>query len=108
MVLQNSGRYRPESSVAGDDGGGGGDDGGGKTDVRLREAHDNDEIDVKYGFERVNAKAAGQPEMTGYLLNMHSNEIVDEDKRLLAAVDFYFITEEGGRFKVCLILFVCL
>ena len=37
--------------------------------------------------------------MTGYLLNMHSTEIVDEDKRLLAAVDFYFVTEEGNRFK---------
>ena len=37
--------------------------------------------------------------MTGYLLNMHSTEVVDEDKRLLAAVDFYFVTEEGNRFK---------
>ena len=41
----------------------------------------------------------GSEPMTGYLLNMHSTEVVDEDKRLLAAVDFYFVTEEGNRFK---------
>ena len=92
MVLQNSGRYRPDAGVLDN-----GEDGG-KTDVRLREAHDNDEIDTKYGFDRANGKVG--PEMTGFLLNMHSTEIVDEDKRLLAAVDFYFVTEEGGRFKV--------
>ena len=31
---------------------------------------------------------------------MHATEVVDEDKRLLAAVDFYFIQEDGKRFKV--------
>ena len=44
-------------------------------------------------------RSPGSEPMTGYLLNMHSTEVVDEDKRLLAAVDFYFVTEEGNRFK---------
>ena len=51
MVLQNSGRYRPpdlKEDVGGDE--------EGKTDIRLREAHDNDEIDSKYGFDRVRSR----------------------------------------------------
>ena len=35
-----------------------------------------------------------------YLINMHACEVVDADKRLLAAVDYYFIQEDGKRFKV--------
>ncbi|XP_044265120.1 DNA polymerase epsilon catalytic subunit 1 isoform X2 [Tribolium madens] len=31
---------------------------------------------------------------------MHASEILDEDKRLVAAVDFYFMEEDGARFKV--------
>ena len=52
MVLQNSGRYRPPDQK--EDAGGGDEEG--KTDIRLREAHDNDEIDAKYGFERVKSR----------------------------------------------------
>ena len=37
-----------------------------------------------------------------YLQNMHSTEILDEDKRLIAAVDYYFIQMDGARFKVSL------
>lgn len=29
-------------------------------------------------------------------------EILDEDKRLISAVDYYFIQEDGSRFKVTL------
>ena len=35
-----------------------------------------------------------------YLINMHATEVVDQDKRLLAAVDYYFMQEDGKRFKV--------
>ena len=28
-------------------------------------------------------------------------DIMDEDKRLVSAVDYYFIEDDGGRFKVC-------
>lgn len=28
-------------------------------------------------------------------------EILDEDKRMISAVDYYFIQEDGSRFKVC-------
>ena len=48
MRLLNSGHA--------DFGKGGGDPDEGKTDLRLREAHDNDEIDSKYGFDRVRSR----------------------------------------------------
>ncbi|XP_063000312.1 DNA polymerase epsilon catalytic subunit A [Elgaria multicarinata webbii] len=41
-------------------------------------------------------------ERTGWLINMHPTEILDEDKRLVSAVDYYFIQEDGSRFKVAL------
>ena len=31
---------------------------------------------------------------------MLQTEILDEDKRLRSAVDFYFLEEDGSRFKV--------
>jgi len=68
-----------------------------KTDLRVKESRDNDIIDSKYGFDRMTTG-----EKTAYLLNMHSTEVVDEDMRLLAAVDYYFIQEDGSRFKVSL------
>ncbi len=94
MVLANTGAYRPDPSSGA--GPGGGED---KTDLRLRESRDNDAIDLKYGFERISDQVR---EETGYLLNMHSTEVLDEDRRLVAAVDYYFLQEDGARFKVSL------
>ena len=82
MVLQNSGRLTTESVEP-------------KTDVRLLETQNVEAIDSKYGFERINSDF-GREEV-GYLINMHATEVVDEDKRLLAAVDYYFIKEDGKR-----------
>ena len=101
MVLQNSGRYKSEKRTdyqgASGSGGGGDDDGAGdaKTDLRVRNSRDNDNIDKKFGFVRINADF-GREEV-GYLINMHSTEIIDDDKRLVAAVDYYFIQEDGAR-----------
>ncbi|KAJ7309582.1 hypothetical protein JRQ81_007634 [Phrynocephalus forsythii] len=65
---------------------------------RLERSQRTDKIDAQFGFERL--KEPG--EKTGWLINMHPTEIVDEDKRLVSAVDYYFIQEDGGRFKVAL------
>ncbi|XP_018009711.1 DNA polymerase epsilon catalytic subunit A isoform X2 [Hyalella azteca] len=70
--------------------------GEGGSDLRLQTALENDAIDLKYGFGRYKEHS----EKVGWLLNMHSTEILDEDKRLLSAVDFYFLEEDGSRFKV--------
>ncbi|KAF5297091.1 hypothetical protein FQA39_LY02671 [Lamprigera yunnana] len=66
------------------------------SELRLRQATENDAIDSKYGFDRVR----DVQERTGFLLNMHTNEILDEDKRLISAVDYYFMEEDGTRFKI--------
>ncbi len=64
-----------------------------RTDVRVKESRENDIIDSKYGFDRMTLG-----EKTAYLINMHSTEVIDdEDKRLMAAVDYYFIQEDGAR-----------
>ena len=70
----------------------GGDREDDRTDVRQKESRENDIIDSKYGFDRMSVG-----ERTGYLINMHSTEIIDDDKRLIAAVDYYFIQEDGAR-----------
>ncbi|KAG9339579.1 hypothetical protein JZ751_023470 [Albula glossodonta] len=54
-------------------------------------------MDGRFGFERM--KEPG--EKTGWLINMHPTEILDDDKRLISAVDYYFIQEDGNRFKNC-------
>ena len=65
-----------------------------RTDVRQKESRDNDIIDSKYGFDRMSVG-----EKTAYLINMHSTEIIDADKRLIAAVDYFFIQEDGSRYE---------
>ncbi|XP_048370765.1 DNA polymerase epsilon catalytic subunit A [Sphaerodactylus townsendi] len=65
---------------------------------RLERSQWTDKIDGQFGFERMKEPA----ERTGWLINMHPTEILDEDKRLVSAVDYYFIQEDGSRFKVAL------
>ncbi|PNJ05586.1 POLE isoform 8 [Pongo abelii] len=64
---------------------------------RLERSQWTDKMDLRFGFERL--KEPG--EKTGWLINMHPTEILDEDKRLVSAVDYYFIQDDGSRFKGC-------
>lgn len=87
---------------------------------RLERSQFTDDMDARFGFDRM--KEPG--EKTGWLINMHpvspllvcrdlgnglertltvfhlQTEILDEDKRMISAVDYYFIQEDGSRFKV--------
>ncbi|XP_024876270.1 DNA polymerase epsilon catalytic subunit A [Temnothorax curvispinosus] len=65
---------------------------------RLLEIKEDIRIDGVYGFRRV----TDSKERIGFLLNMHATEIVEDDKRLLSGVDYYFIEEDATRFKVSL------
>ncbi|XP_076064206.1 DNA polymerase epsilon catalytic subunit 1 [Oratosquilla oratoria] len=99
MPLQNTGKYRQErweKKNAQNDGDERGDDNG--SDRRLQQSLENDGIDAKYGFNRYKDPVP----KVGWLLNMHPTEVLDEDKRLVSAVDYYFIQEDGARFKVSL------
>ncbi|XP_075389510.1 DNA polymerase epsilon catalytic subunit A isoform X1 [Tenrec ecaudatus] len=98
MVLTNSGRRRAEPSA---DGEGGRDDGSSSSTSaikRLERSQWTDKMDLRFGFERL--KEPG--EKTGWLINMHPTEVLDEDKRVVSAVDYYFIQDDGSRFKVAL------
>ncbi|XP_016378501.1 DNA polymerase epsilon catalytic subunit A-like, partial [Sinocyclocheilus rhinocerous] len=97
MVLQNSGRYKADR--------GGGDQDNQQDDAsalsavkRLERSQFTDGMDEHFGFERM--KEPG--EKTGWLINMHPTEILDDDKRMISAVDYYFIQEDGNRFKIAL------
>nr|XP_026494308.1 DNA polymerase epsilon catalytic subunit A [Vanessa tameamea] len=99
MVFQNTGKYRAEKNDSNKrDAGPSSGSREESSESRIRIALDNDRIDSKYGFDRVR----DTKERTGYLINMHTAEILDEDKRLVAAVDYYFIEMDGSRFKVSL------
>lgn len=92
MVLQNAGRYKSEQST---------NEGPPREESfekRLTRARQNDEIDQKFGYDRYREPQ----EKIGWLINMHPADIMDEDKRLVSAVDYYFIQDDGGRFKATL------
>ncbi|XP_060805157.1 DNA polymerase epsilon catalytic subunit 1 [Amyelois transitella] len=98
MVLQNTGRYRADREDNSKKEAGTSGPREESSEYRIRIALENDRIDSKYGFDRVR----DSKERTGYLINMHTAEILDEDKRLVAAMDYYFIEMDGTRFKVSL------
>ncbi|XP_065594891.1 DNA polymerase epsilon catalytic subunit A [Cyrtonyx montezumae] len=65
---------------------------------RLERSQRTDRLDALFGFER----PAEPCERTGWLINMHPTEVLDEDRRAVSAVDYYFIQDDGSRFKVAL------
>ncbi|XP_048412228.2 DNA polymerase epsilon catalytic subunit A isoform X2 [Stegostoma tigrinum] len=97
MVLQNSGKLRAERRPVADTSNL--EDGSSLPALkRLERSQWTDEMDARFGFDRL--KDPG--EKTGWLINMHPAELLDEDKRLISAVDYYFVEEDGSRFKVAL------
>lgn len=55
----------------------------------------NEAIDLMYGFKRISDVKT----RTGYLINMHSTDLLDEEKRLVSALDLFFIEMDGTRYK---------
>ncbi|XP_014670833.1 PREDICTED: DNA polymerase epsilon catalytic subunit A-like [Priapulus caudatus] len=99
MMLQNTGKYRSDRTFGGSDGGKRAEERGVKEDSseqRLQKAVLDDEIDARFGFERYKDPV----EIVGWLVNMHPADILNEDKRLISAVDYYFFQDDGSRFKV--------
>lgn len=86
--VQNTGKYIAEKAE--------GDD---TNEIGYRQSKENDKIDLKYGYERVK----DTQERTGYLVNMHSTEILNQDRRLVAALDLYFLQMDGTRYKMSVI-----
>ncbi|CAG5130838.1 unnamed protein product, partial [Candidula unifasciata] len=95
MVLQNTGKFHATKDGDAGESSGSRED---SAEKRLKRAILNDEIDVRFGYER----HKDTTEKTGWLINIHPTDILDADKRLVSAVDFYFLQEDGGRFKATL------
>lgn len=69
-------------------------------DERVASTRFANEIDRKMGFERYEG---GKKQRIGWLINMHSTMLTDEEQGgQKSAVDFYFLDEEGGGFKATL------
>ncbi|TFY63551.1 hypothetical protein EVG20_g6272 [Dentipellis fragilis] len=72
------------------------DDEGTMLAERFEQVRVSDEIDEKMGFARVQEGARRE----GWLINMHPTLVKDADwPGGKAAVDFYFIQDDGGMFK---------
>ncbi|KAL1407078.1 DNA polymerase epsilon catalytic subunit [Vanrija albida] len=67
---------------------------------RFEEVKVLDEIDDKLGFYRFESNLAAGESKEGWLVNMHQT-LVQSDTHAsgLAAVDYYFIQDDGGMFK---------
>ncbi|XP_055908659.1 DNA polymerase epsilon catalytic subunit 1 isoform X2 [Eupeodes corollae] len=61
----------------------------------YKETIKNDNTDLRYGYKRINDCIC----RTGYLINMHSIELLDAKQRLLSALDLFFIEMDGKRYK---------
>lgn len=85
----NTGKYYASALDTGDK----------EVEIGIRQSRENDKIDSKYGFERVKDGL----ERTGYLINMHSAELLDEDRRIVAALDLFFIQMDGSRYKISVV-----
>ncbi|KAI0330341.1 DUF1744-domain-containing protein [Cubamyces sp. BRFM 1775] len=72
------------------------DEEGNQLAERFEQVKTNDEVDEKLGFVRVQEG----PPREGWLINMHPTLMKDPDwPGGKAAVDFYFIQDDGGMFK---------
>ncbi|ODN97119.1 DNA polymerase epsilon catalytic subunit A [Cryptococcus amylolentus CBS 6273] len=68
---------------------------------RFEEVKAYDEIDEKLGFWRFESVRSEGEEKVGWLVNMHMTLMQSEvSPNGLAAVDYYFIQDDGGSFKV--------
>lgn len=69
----------------------------GYADTKLESVREIDRMDAVVGFERYESG----PKKTGWLVNFHTTTVPNDD--ILAGcvgVDYYFLDEEGGYFKV--------
>ncbi|XP_065196318.1 DNA polymerase epsilon catalytic subunit A-like [Sycon ciliatum] len=64
-------------------------------EARYQRVHKTEQMDARFSF----LPHRDPTERLGWLINMHSGEIQDEDKHLVSVVDYYFVCEDGSRFK---------
>ncbi|XP_028400533.1 DNA polymerase epsilon catalytic subunit A-like [Dendronephthya gigantea] len=65
-------------------------------EARTLRIETNELIDSKYGFDRYKDPT----DRLGWLINMHPTEVLDDEKKLISALDMYFIQDDGRKFRV--------
>ena len=65
-------------------------------EARVNAARFNDNLDLRFGY----SKHAELTEKIGWMVNMQPAEIIDEEKRLVSAMDYYFIQ---GLHNICIL-----
>ncbi|XP_031567678.1 DNA polymerase epsilon catalytic subunit A-like [Actinia tenebrosa] len=102
MVLLNTGKRKGEDGSTSKDQGSKKNyskyDESQSAESRMVRIQTQEAMDIKYGFE----KHKESSERLGWLINMHPTEVLDDDKKLISAVDLYFIQEDGDRFRIAL------
>ncbi|CAK8688654.1 unnamed protein product [Clavelina lepadiformis] len=88
MVLQNSGKFTKSNAENYSE----------AAAKRLEAVQLSEALDEKYGYEKLRFPC----EKLGWLINLCPADILDEDKRMISAVDYYFLQDDGNRFKVSL------
>jgi DNA polymerase epsilon subunit 1 len=76
------------------------DDDGTAAQERFEEVKVYYEIDAKLGFDKFESNLAAGESRDGWLVNMHATLVPSDTHATgLAAVDYYFIQDDGGMFK---------
>ncbi|KAJ3212107.1 DNA polymerase epsilon catalytic subunit [Dinochytrium kinnereticum] len=63
--------------------------------IAEQDVVNQDEFDLRMGFARLSNATR-----LGWMINMTTTSLKDSSQSLKAAVDFYFVEEDGGTFKV--------
>ncbi|KAJ1920549.1 DNA polymerase epsilon catalytic subunit [Mycoemilia scoparia] len=76
------------------------DGGANQLDQKLEKVKERDRLDEQLGFYRYQEG----PQKLGWLVNMHATSVFDAERNSVnAAVDYYFIEEDGNYFKCTLL-----
>ncbi|KAL3319162.1 hypothetical protein Ciccas_002174 [Cichlidogyrus casuarinus] len=62
---------------------------------RINQSENDSLVDMIYGFEPL----IGSQEKIGWLFNIQATDSLDENKRLVSALNLYFIEQDGSRFR---------
>ena len=66
-----------------------------KSKTRLERLSVENELDGLYGY----FEPTEPGKYTGWLINMHAGDTINEDKKLVSCIHYYFLKQDGSRFK---------
>ena len=73
-----------------------------KSSDRLQTLQKENDLDEIYGY----SEPTEPGKYTGWLVNMHAGDTLNEDKKLVSCMDYYFLKQDGNRFKIKVSTFV--